>query len=375
MFQRGGLLCAGVLVAFGAFIGPAGASEPSPGPKPIDVAICLDVSNSMDNLIGSAKKKLWDIVNDLARAKPTPFLRVALYSYGNDGYDPRVGWVRKELDLTTDLDKVSEKLFGLSTNGGTEYVARVTRDALAGLNWSTERDALKIIFVCGNEPADQDKEIHLKNVAQTACRQGVIVNTIYCGNINDADARTWREFAAMAEGRFASIDQDKGTVVMITPVDKQLSALSTKLNDTYLFYGKQGKERAANQVLQDANALHAGAAPTRAISKGSAVYRNEDVDLVDRIKVQPNFDLKSVPKDELPEALQKLTPSEREKYVKEMLAKRTELQRQLSELGKQREDYIQKEKQKNPSKADQAFDEAVRQMLREQAQRKGVEIP
>ena len=100
-------------------------------------------------------------------------------------------------------------MFGLTTQGGTEYVARVTRDALAGLNWSTERDALKIIFVCGNEPADQDKEILLKNVAQTACLQGVIVNTIYCGNINDADARSWRQFATLAEGRFATIDQTR----------------------------------------------------------------------------------------------------------------------------------------------------------------------
>jgi len=73
--------------------------------------------------------------------------------------------------------------------------------------------------------------------------------------------------------------------------------------------------------------------------------------------------------------LQKLAPAEQENYVKDMLARRTALQRQLGELGKQREEYIQKEKQKNPSKADQAFDEAVRQMLREQAQRKGIEIP
>jgi hypothetical protein len=375
MLRQSGLLYVGVLTASMVLSGRALAAEPAPGPKPIDVAICLDVSNSMDNLIGSAKKKLWDIVNDLAKAKPTPFLRVALYSYGNDGYDPRVGWVRKELDLTTDLDKVSEKLFGLTTRGGTEYVARVTRDALAGLNWSTEKDALKIIFVCGNEPADQDKEIHLRNVAQTACRQGVIVNTIYCGNINDADARTWREFATMAEGRFASIDQDRGTVVMVTPVDKELSTLSTKLNETYLFYGAHGKERAANQVLQDANAVQAGVASSRAISKGSPIYRNDDVDLVDRIKAQPSFDLKSVPKDELPEALQKLAPAEREAYVKEMLARRVALQKQLSELGKQREEFIQKEMKKNPSKADQAFDEAVRQSLREQAKSKGIEIP
>src|SRR3954463_3608833 len=76
----------------------------------IDVVICLDVSNSMDGLIASAKAKLWDIVNDLGRAQPTPDLRVALYSYGNDGYDPAVGWVRKEVDLTSDLDEIYRKL-------------------------------------------------------------------------------------------------------------------------------------------------------------------------------------------------------------------------------------------------------------------------
>ena len=53
----------------------------------VEVVLCLDVSSSMDGLIASAKQKLWDIVNDLARAKPTPELRVALYSYGNNAYD------------------------------------------------------------------------------------------------------------------------------------------------------------------------------------------------------------------------------------------------------------------------------------------------
>src|SRR3954471_6534365 len=161
MFRRLFLLMLATLLP-GLSVASVWADPPVRG-KPVDLVICLDTSNSMDGLIDSAKRKLWDIVNDFGRAKPTPFLRVALYSYGNDGYDPKVGWVRKELDLTTDLDKVSEKLFGLTTQGGTEYVARVTRDALSGLNWSTERDALKIIFVCGNEPADQDKEILLKN--------------------------------------------------------------------------------------------------------------------------------------------------------------------------------------------------------------------
>src|SRR5262245_4574604 len=128
----GAIVIALAVWAVGAGLAPA-AAEPANTGKSIDLAICLDVSNSMDGLIGSAKAKLWDIVNDLARIQPTPNLRVALFSYGNDGYDPKVGWVRKDLDLTTDLDAVYQKLFALTTRGGTEYVTRVFRDAVEQL--------------------------------------------------------------------------------------------------------------------------------------------------------------------------------------------------------------------------------------------------
>ena len=55
-------------------------------PKAIDLVVCLDVSGSMNGLIDSAKIKLWDVVNELAKVKPTPNLRVALYSYGSPQY-------------------------------------------------------------------------------------------------------------------------------------------------------------------------------------------------------------------------------------------------------------------------------------------------
>src|SRR5438067_1453990 len=150
------LQCLLTAVVLGAVGGLSWAADaPKEKPKDVDVVICLDVSNSMDGLIESAKNKLWDIVNDLAQVKPTPNLRVGLYSYGNDGYDPKIGWIRKEVDLTTDLDKISEKLFGLTTRGGTEYVTRVCRDAIQQQQWCNDKDALKVIFVCGNEPASQ----------------------------------------------------------------------------------------------------------------------------------------------------------------------------------------------------------------------------
>ena len=148
--------------------------------KAIDLVLCLDVSGSMNGLIDSAKIRLWDIVNELARMKPTPNLRVALYSYGATAYPADKGWVRKEVDLTEDLDDVYKMLNALRTGGGDEYVARVTKTALDEQKWSTDKNALKLIFVAGNEPVDQDKQVTLEDVAGNAKRAGVIVNTIYC---------------------------------------------------------------------------------------------------------------------------------------------------------------------------------------------------
>jgi hypothetical protein len=235
----------GLVALLGLPARPAPAAESG---KKIDLAVCLDVSNSMDGLIGSAKAKLWDIVNEVAKAKPAPRLRVALYSYGHDTYDPRLGWVRKELDLTTDLDAVYQKLFALTTHGGTEYVARVCRDAVEQLQWSDDKDALKIIFVCGNEPASQDRLVTLKEAANKAVNQNIVINPIYCGPVNHHDALDWKQFARQAGGGFSNIDQDAGTVAIATPQDKELAELSTRLNSTYVMYGKDARARQFNQV-------------------------------------------------------------------------------------------------------------------------------
>jgi hypothetical protein len=364
--------CAALAAAL--IVQPAVAAETT---RPIDVVICLDVSNSMDGLIASAKIKLWDIVNDLAKVKPAPDLRVALYSYGNDGYDRSRGWVRKDVDLTRDLDEIYRKLNALSTNGGEEYVARVCRDALADQKWSTDPQALKIIFVCGNEPASQDPTLRLPAIGAIAKKQGVIINPIFCGPANDKDATDWKEFAALAGGRFASIDQDRGSVAVATPFDKLLGELSTRLNGTYLAFGRLAGDRAANQVAQDDNAARSSpaAAAARATTKSGALYRNSDWDLVDKLKDDPKFDLSNIPESELPAELRKLKPEERLPYIKKKAAERAELQKQIGELTKKRDDFLRNYQKKNPSSAEQAFDAAVRSMVRDQAAVKGLTIP
>jgi hypothetical protein len=272
---------------------------------------------------------------------------------------------------------VNENLFGLTTNGGNEYVGRVTRDAIEQLKWCEDKDALKIIFVCGNEAATQDPEIKLEPLAETAVRRGIIVNTIFCGLESHSDAAGYKKFADLSEGRFASINQQRGTVAIASPYDKELAELSTDINKTFCFWGAQAKELADNQKAQDSNAAQAGApvAAARAQSKGGKLYNFQEHDLVEKCIRDPKFDVKTVAEAELPDQLKKMKPEEREKHIKGLIAKREEIQKKIADLSKKREVYVAEETKKQGKQTDQAFDTAIRGVLRDQAQKKGIEIP
>lgn len=377
MFRSAFGVFAAVVVACGLTSTPARAVPAGDG-KTIDIAICLDVSGSMQGLVDSAKVKLWDIVNELARVKPTPNLRVALYSYGHQTYSPQSGWVRKEADLTVDLDEVYRKLNGLTINGGEEYVARVSKAALSELKWSDQKDALKIVFVCGNEPADQDKENTLIDVAKLAKEKGVIINTIYCNWGKRGEELSYKAFAHEAGGKFAMIDHNQRVVQIDTPYDKDLLSLNTKLNDTYLsFRNVQAEAKKDNQLKQDANAAGAGGQTIagRVATKGGALYKNSEWCVVSRCIEDPKFDITKVPEAELPEELKKLKPAERVEYVKKKIAEREKVQKDISTVNEKRSKYLAEEMKKHAGAAEKQLDTVLKTILREQAATKGIKIP
>jgi hypothetical protein len=333
----------------------------------------------MQGLIDSAKLRIWDVVNELAKVKPTPDLRVALYSYGHASYGADNGYVRKEIDLTTDLDEVYAKLNALTIGGSVELVARVSRAALTDQKWADHPDALKLIFVCGNESVDQDKQFALTDVAALAKKAGVIVNAIHCAKPDTDEAKGWREFALMAGGSYASINQDQARreTAIATPFDKEMNELGVKLNGTYVRYGAKGERGAANQVAQDANAAKAapGAAAERAASKAGALYKNSEWDLLDRMKEDPKFDLSQIKDEDLPEELKKLKPDERLPYLKKKGEERADLQKKITELSAKRGKFLDEEKKKQPkTDGEKALDEALKGMIREQAKAKGFEL-
>ncbi len=344
-------------------------------PRPIDLAICLDISGSMDGLLNAARQNLWAVVNEMATLKPAPALRVALLTYGCSAHSADSGWVKLETGFTTDLDLVSQKLFELTTNGGEEYVARVVRSALDQLEWSPDQKALKLLFVAGNEAATQDPKLDVPTQCRDAIAHGIVVNSIYCGNPQDGEAPGWREVAKLADGQFAAIEQDANLVV-VTPFDEQLAALSTTINTTYVPYGNEGVVMAENQVRQDGNVagLNPAAAAQRCQTKASGLYANSHWDLVDACS-DPKFALGDVDKKLLPEALRGLTTEQLRAHVDAQAKKRGELKQQIEKLGKQRDAHVQQELQRRAATGEKVFEQAVLEAVREQAAAKGFERP
>ncbi|MCW9095235.1 MAG: VWA domain-containing protein, partial [Ignavibacteriaceae bacterium] len=348
--------------------GDKAISSENPTNNSVQLAILLDTSNSMDGLIEQAKTQLWKIVNEMARSKrdrKNINLYVALYEYGNDWLSPDEGYVRLITPLTNDLDKISEELFKLKTNGGSEYCGTVISEAIKDLKWTKSTGDYKVIFIAGNEPFTQGS-IDYQEACKNAISKGIIINTIYCGSYDEGVQTNWKDGAGLADGSYINIDQNQEVVHIDTPFDDELVQLGQKLNETYIAYGYAGDELKQRQAEQDANAknLAPSVMVERTITKGSGQYKNESWDLVDA-KKQGSVDLENIPKDQLPKEMQNMTTEEQKAYVDKKAKEREDYQNQISELDKQRRDYIAQKISENPE--ENTLDAAMLKIIREQA--------
>lgn len=352
--------------------------QPFTGTRPaVDVAILLDTSNSMDGLISQAKSQLWKIVQEFAEAEKsgqTPQLRVSVFEYGNSNLPATEGFIRQVCQLTDDLDKVSESLFSLSTDGGDEYCGTVINEALKRLDWSSHDNSYKAIFIAGNEPFTQG-EVNYKKSCQLAIEKGVVINTIHCGNYQAGVQGKWKHGAELAEGKYLNIDQDRTVVRIKAPQDEIIIKLNSELNKTYLWYGAKSDREgwSSNQILQDSNSLKSGGIVTRSLAKSSKVYGNRGRDLVDTWEADKNI-LESTKDSSLPEAMQRMTADERKAHIEKMASRRAEIKKQMAEATKERAKYIAGQQKSKSESGQSTLGDAVSGTVREQLQRSGFNL-
>ncbi len=367
------------LIAAGQILsGAAAEKKPVESTKPlVQIAILLDTSNSMDGLIEQAKGQLWKICNEFIKAKQggvTPEVQVALYQYGNNGLNGVTGWIQRVQPLTTDLDKISEELFALKTNGGDEYCGWVIKDAVKDLEWSPRPDVYKVIFIAGNEPFTQGP-VNYSESCRAAIAKGIIVNTIHCGTEREGIEGKWKDGAQLADGKYLVIDQDRAVVSIEAPQDKEIAKLGEELNKTYIAYGGAGRVGAERQTAQDANvkamAPATGAVVQRAVAKASIHYKNSSWDLVDAAK-EKDFDLSKVKTEELPKPMQKMNTADRKDYIAKNARERADLQTKIAQLNADREKYVAAKARE--SSGNNTLDTAMIAAVREQGAKRNFQF-
>ncbi len=336
----------------------------------IKVALLLDTSNSMDGLIAQAKAQLWQIVNELSLAKyggKNPHLQIALYEYGNDGLEKSDGYIRKVLDFGNDLDLISEKLFALHTNGGSEYCGAVIQKSLDELRWGKNQQDLNLIFIAGNEPFTQGS-VSYEEATTNAKEKNVIVNSIFCGNYQEGINSGWKKGASLTGGDYSAIDHNVVQVYVFTPYDDQIIILNRELNDTYIYYGSQGSKKMELQSIQDSNAaqMNESVAVSRTVSKSKSVYNNASWDLVDASQ-EKGFEYSRVDKSHLPNALKGKSIEEIKKYVELKAGMRANIRKQIEELNTKRSQFLAENQSKN---TEISLENAMLSSIRKQAEGK-----
>ena len=346
----------------------------------IQAAILLDVSNSMDGLIEQAKAQLWTMVNVMGKSKcngTTPQIEIALYEYGRDNNDQAKGYVKQISPFTSDLDKLSQDLFALTTNGGQEYCGQVIHTSLNELNWDTASSNYKVIFISGNEDFLQGN-ISYTIACNEAKKKGVIVNTIYCGDRLQGIREHWNLLGECGNGSFTNINSDAKPEDIPTPYDSTLITLNNKLNGTYIYYGETGRQKQAMQATADANnaGINTYVGVNRIAAKSQkATYYNAGWDLIDA-KDEDKKILDKVDFKTLPDSLRNKNKAQLEAIINQKSNERSLIQKEIREINKKRESYINEEKQRKAKNNNntQTLETEVEKIIREQAKRFNMKI-
>jgi Mg-chelatase subunit ChlD len=349
-------------------------TSPTPQSKPrIEVCFVLDTTGSMGGLIEAAKQKIWSIANEMISAQPTPELKLGLIGYRDRGDE----YVVKSFSLTDDIDAIYGHLREFQAGGGgdaPESVNEALAEAIHKMPWSSDSKVLKIIFLVGDAPPHMDYPNGPKypDLCREAAKKDLIINTIQCGEMAETKP-IWQEIAKLSEGSYVSISQSGNVAVISTPMDKELGRLNERIGATLIPYGD-------SKLQAEVHAKYAAAksAPVSAMADrltynsktGRAVQgRGELVDALN----DKTLKLEEIDQKQLPTELQKLDRDELQKRIAKTRDERADLQKQIVEVSKKREAFIQSENKRLAAEGKgDAFDQKVAETLRAQAAKKGI---
>ena len=343
----------------------------------LEVAFVLDTTGSMSGLIQGAKDNIWSIASSMASAESAPTIKMGLVAYRDRGDS----YVTKVSDLNEDLDTNYGELMQYQAGGGgdaPESVNKALYDAVTKLSWSQSKDIYKVIFLVGDAPPKMNyqDEMQYPEIIELAKRKGIIINTIQCGN-QRGTAKPWKDIASLSQGNYFQVEQSGGAVAMSTPFDEKIALLATELDNTRLFYGSEKVRQEKKRKTVAANRFNSSA-PVSSVARkaefnvSASGKRNfsGDNELITDIG-SGKVSLEEVAVADLPEEVRSLDASERQAAIEQKAQQREKLKKQITELSKQRSDYIKNELAANEKDKD-SLDNLIYKTVKVQALEKGL---
>jgi Mg-chelatase subunit ChlD len=349
-------------------------TAPTRQSKPrIEVCFVLDTTGSMGGLLEGAKQKIWSIANEMISAQPTPELKLGLIGYRDRGDD----YVVKSFSLTDDIDAIYGHLREFQAGGGgdaPESVNEALAEAIHKMPWSSDKKVLKIIFLVGDAPPHMDYPNGPKypDLCREAAKKDLIINTIQCGEMAETKP-IWQEIAKLSEGSYVGISQSGNVAVISTPMDKELSRLNERIGTTLIPYGDSTLQAEVHAKYAAAKSAPVAAMADRLTynSKTGRAMQGRG-ELVDALN-DKTIKLDDIDQKQLPGELQKLDREELEKRITKARDERADLQKQIVDVSKKREAYIQSENKRLAAEGKgDAFDQKVTETLHAQAAKKGI---
>lgn len=318
----------------------------------IDLLICVDLSSSTNGVIDIIRENIWRVINDFTYYQPVPKVRVGLIAFGRPSYGKDTQYVHIISDLTYDYDQLVKKMFEIkpATVKGDCYVIDVMHTAIRAISWSKEESTLKLMYVIGNgSPYNSSGSVDIETINDMSRRNGIIITPVYYKSYNSAsEEKQWIDFAESCGHDLSVASLLKPFVVLKKEYENEvLFSANNILNDTYIYYGKDGHAHQQNQIILDQMAAKGGEneMESRVVVKASELYQqtNDAWDLVDLLnKGSVNYD--NIDKQFLPEKLKKLENEKLKAYILGKRKERADIMALIIILNKKRAEYLKSSK-------------------------------
>ena len=344
---------------------PAVATECLEPAQPVEavdaeVVFVLDTTGSMSGLIEGAKQKIWSIAGGIIQ-RTGGEVRIGLVPYRDRGD----AYVTRLFPLTNNLDQVYADLQGFHAAGGgdlPESVNQALNEAVTKIQWSDTNSVMRTIFLVGDCPPHMDYQDDVKypESCALAASRNIVINTVQCGG-EPATQPIWREIARLTNGGYSQIGQSGNMRIVTTPYDVEIQRINIEISKTVLPYGTAAAQSSFYGLLKSNVSAPAPVAASRNAVKAKRMeaYAELDAPIMGQDLTAEPDKLKSIAEGDLPEELKGLSPEARQAKLDEVVAKRRELNAQLVELNRKREEFLREEATRAPAEAGASFDSEV----------------